>query len=422
MKTIDEPTKFENSTPATYRKCVNPVHDGNPFIEALESHTQEDVARKLEWLPPYDPKDQKRPLPEKLELLDNLPLFFQPLPRHLSLTQSIESLMRTGYAGRCPRWGRPDPNIPQNNLVSGALFGLSGLGKTATVTRILRLHPQWIRHTKYRGKEVECDQIAWLKVETPHNGSERSVCTSIFKQLDMLLGTNYSDIHGGSRSTTSHMIPALNDLVRQYNLGLLVIDEIQNLSMKAGEKGSNEMVAFMVRMINDLNVPVLMIGTSNSVKPGQEFDSLDSSFRVRRRATGLADPVWAPLRHEKDEWRIFSKSLWRFQYLPEKVKLNKRLDLEFFTLTQGVPDLAVKLFHNAQIHALRGKKELTPEFLSQVSQRMLRANEKDLNSLRLAKSQQELFAKQQNMDLGLPEGDKPDLELLGDEESTANSA
>lgn len=377
--------------PAAYKPPTNPLYKGNPLIEAMEPLTKQDVMERLSFHPPYDPRDRAASVETRNEMLDNLRYFFQALPRHLALSNHIQSMIRTGYAARCPEWGNelmPDLIQP---LVSGALMGLSGLGKTVSVERVLRLQPQVILHTEYRGQELFTDkvlgkkQVVWLRVECPHNGSSRSLCMSVLEGLDRALGTNYSEKFGGSRSTTTSMIPEMDRLIRLHYVGLLVIDEFQNLSMGRGIQGTNELFSFLVRIINELSVPVLMIGTASSVTPGEEFEVVDQAFRVRRRATGLTDPVWSALRHGSDEWEIFSSQLWTYQYLRKECPLTPAMDLAFYELCQGIPDLAVKLYQQAQLIAIsEGEEELTPEFLATVARQVLVASRKPVESLRLA--------------------------------------
>ncbi len=48
-----------------------------------------------------------------------------------------------------------------------ALVGVSGIGKTRSVQRILRLYPQVIHHSE----PFSLDQVAWLRLECPHKGT-----------------------------------------------------------------------------------------------------------------------------------------------------------------------------------------------------------------------------------------------------------
>ena len=377
--------------PAAYKPPTNPLYKGNPLIEAMELLTNQAVMERLSFHPPYDPKDREASVAVRRDLLDNLRHFFQALPRHLTLSNHLQSMIRIGYAARCPDWGNelmPDLIQP---LVSGALLGLSGLGKTVSVERVLRLQPQVVVHHEYLGKELYTDnvlgqkQVVWVRAECPHNRSARLLCMSILGSLDRALGTTYLATFGGRSSTSTSMFPELDRLMRQHFVGLLVIDEFQNLSLGRGVQGTNELFSFLVRIINDLSVPVLMIGTASTATPGQEFEVVDQAFRGRRRATGLTDPVWTALSRGSTEWEIFSTQLWSYQYLRKECPLTPALDMAFYELCQGIPDLAVKLYQQAQIIAISdGEEELTPEFLVAVARQVLAASQKPLESLRMA--------------------------------------
>lgn len=395
--------------PANYKVPTNQLYKGNPLIEAMELLANQDVMERLSFHPPYNPKDREASVEVRHALLDNLRYFFQALPRHLALSNHIQSMIRTGYAARCPDWGNElVPELIQP-LVSAALLGLSGLGKTVSVERVLRLQPQVILHTEYLGKELFTDkllgkkQVVWLRVECPHNGSARSLCMSVLESLDRALGTTYGATYGGSRSTTTSMIPEMDRLICQHHVGLLVIDEFQNLGLGRGIQGTNELFSFLVRIINELSVPVLMIGTASSVTPGEEFEVVDQAFRVRRRATGLTDPVWSVLSHDSAEWEIFSTQLWTYQYLQNDCPLTPAMDLAFYDLCQGIPDLAVKLYQQAQLIAIsEGDEELTPEFLAAAARQVLAASKKPLESLRLATGVAAVRGRQAELPLASP--------------------
>ena len=165
---------------------------------------------KLGCLPPYDAeKDPAQSPSDRIEMLAALKFFFQPLPRHFNLTQDIFSIIRAGYVGRCPSWGKPCIMPVDPVMQSAALIGSSGTGKTVSLRRILRLIDQVILHTNHSGPVVSETQVSWLRVECPHDASPRGLCSGIFKKLDEVLGTSYTKEFGGDRSTSNKMIPGV---------------------------------------------------------------------------------------------------------------------------------------------------------------------------------------------------------------------
>ena len=82
-----------------------------------------------------------------------------------------------------------------------AIVGLSGMGKTTAVERTLLLYPQVIQHNRYNGKLFILKQLVWLKLDCPASGSLKVLCQNFFRQVDLILGTNYFKQHVNSKST-----------------------------------------------------------------------------------------------------------------------------------------------------------------------------------------------------------------------------
>jgi hypothetical protein len=215
--------------------------------------------------------------------------------------------------------------------------------------------------------------------------SPRALCTSFFEKLDDILGTEYDKEYGGSRSTTNIMVPNVARLIRHHHLGLLVIDEVQNLFQRAS-KASNELRDFIVRIINDLRVPVLMVGTADTA------EMLSNSFRMSRRATGLLQPNWGRFVEHEREWVRFTDALWEYRYVQKESTLTPELRHLLFDLTQGIPDLAVKLYFLAQRYAINEKiEQVTPEVLKWVSETSLVQNKRYLAALRAGREPEDKF-------------------------------
>jgi hypothetical protein len=81
------------------------------------------------------------------------------------------------------------------------LIGPSGIGKTTNLINILNLYPQVIIHPDY-----SVYQLVWLKVDCPHAGSLKGLCTDIFLAADRLLGTNYFKKFGSKGNSEDYML------------------------------------------------------------------------------------------------------------------------------------------------------------------------------------------------------------------------
>ena len=153
------------------------------------------------------------------------------------------------------------------------------------------------------------------------------------------------------------------DLCLIHAIGLLVIDEFQHMSL-AKSGGEKKMINFLVTLVNVVEVSVILIGTPKALR------LFASEFRQARRASGDGSIVWDRL--PKDEsWEDFLEELWPYQWLNNKVIREEALTNKLYELTQGVPDIAVKLFCLAQSRAILlaespEDEALSPELFDQV--------------------------------------------------------
>src|SRR5690606_8545365 len=82
-------------------------------------------------------------------------------------------------------------NYLRSTADSLSIIGISGIGKTTAIERLLLMYPQVIKHSNYEGQMFNRTQITWLKIDCPYDGSLTTLCQSFFKAIDDLLGTRY---------------------------------------------------------------------------------------------------------------------------------------------------------------------------------------------------------------------------------------
>jgi hypothetical protein len=105
-----------------------------------------------------------------------------------------------------------------------------------------------------------------------------------------------------------------------------------------------------------------------------------------RRASGLGAFPWDRMK-EDEEWEIFTRTLWRYQYVRKPTPLTDELRHVLYFESQGITDLAVKVYMLAQIEAItRAEKdeeeEVTKDLIESVAQDRLRYMQRFLNALR----------------------------------------
>lgn len=365
---------------ARYSPQRIPQFKGNPLIEALPpSMTDEKLVQALTLSPDFAPEQRQWSRHERIMMIESLQNFMVPLRNHVELARALDAMLRSGYVGRAPR--TPDhaaisQKVYANQMggttfsqcantrtpqLSTALIGLSGMGKTTTVARWCAHLPRVIFHP-----DTNLYQIPYLHVEMPSDGASiKGLAHGILQKVDEIIpDAGYFDLYAKQgRSSTDTLMRGVARVMHLHSVGILICDEVQNLANAT--KGGQRVMTELVSACNDLRVPILFIGTNKAAQV------LDVDFRQARRSSGHGVQVWDRLQRgapgELTEWDDFLQVLWHYQWVRNPVALDSHFGYVMYELSQGVIDLAIKLFATAQVSAmLNGEERLTPELLAQV--------------------------------------------------------
>jgi hypothetical protein len=399
---------------AVYRQPECPEHAGNPLIEALPPlMTDDQMIERLKFYPRYDEVQRRGPDHVRSLLIQNGMKFFAPLDTHIDLARRLSNLLRMSYAGRNPManefpndvsTGKDSFDQYENQYkdqpdqlpltASGFnIIGPSGVGKSFSMERVLSLIPQTIHHSNYRGCAFTRSQIVWLKIDCPFDGNERGLASNFFRVVDKILGTTYYLNYVGKRRLQTELLDDLIAAADNQCLGVLVIDEIQRLSL-AKSGGAEKLLNFFGQLRNEIGLPVILQGNYKTLSV------MSGDFSQMRRGTGQGDLVW-DLMKEDEQWQEFSETLWRFQYTKkscspnDEEKLTKK-DLErnpkrvpktlrqvLYEETQGITDFAAKVYMFAQERAIdSGKEVLTAGIIRSAAKDKLRIPRDVLQALK----------------------------------------
>src|SRR6266849_4482783 len=153
------------------------------------------------------------------------------------------------------------------------------------------------------------------------------------------------------------MVGYMKTVAANHSLGVLIMDEIQNLKRVKDPR----MLDFFVELDNEMGVPVVLVGT-----PDAE-DTLSGDFRRARRAAGQGEMRWSRMQNDV-EWRYFLKSLWKYQYVQKQSNLTDELIQTMYYESQGITDIAIKLYFLAQRYAITTEEEcITRETIQQAA-------------------------------------------------------
>jgi DNA-binding ferritin-like protein (Dps family) len=362
-------------TKARYRQCSKLEHNANYLISSLpEKLSQRQFKHRIAlYLPEPNLSLNK---PDKIDSILKIKRdLFIPTRQHLDFYDYIYSLMLLGYDSRNPleatviEWTYDIadvdipldvPNEPDTTSDGTTIIGKTGLGKSRAIDRILHsCFPQVILHQKTEFEEI---QVTYLKVDMPHDGSRGGLCKAILQALDNVLKEfvteRYYDIYVKPDRAREPSIPSMERgihmLLRKFHVGLLVIDELQNLLVE-GLINRNKTLQFFDSLSNQAEVPVIRIGTS---------DALNLFRRKHRhiRRAGCATIEVQPMDFTNKYWQEITDQLFSYQFTEKKLVKTESIVELFYDLTRGYPYALISLWQQIQIHAINfenTKSELT---------------------------------------------------------------
>lgn len=362
---IETPT---NILDAIYRPAALPEHAGNPLIEALPPfHQADELMDGFGRYPHITDDERKLPKATRMLAVSRLNEYLEPLTCHLDVVEKIGLVVRAGYTHRNPSddaYRKSQVEFYRESMdgkicaigastpstaPSFALFGVSGVGKSTAIERALSFLPQIVRHENHHFV-----QVVWLKLDCPMDGSLKQLLGAMLAKLDDMLGTSYRKSIGRGR-TIDELILDVAKIAAQHHLGLLVIDEIQNLFDASGV-GQAKMLNFFVTFANEAKIPVVTVGTTRALK------LLEGTFREARRVGDHGTYIWDSL-SDGDEWSFFLDGLWKYQWTAQFAPLTPALSACMYKHTQGIHALVVRLFQLAQLQAISDGTECLSEAL-----------------------------------------------------------
>lgn len=383
--------KIDNDMPeammeAIYRVSTIKEHKGNPLLEALPPFVEaNEISDKFGRFPRISASERLLPKADRTLLVSRLNNYLEPLPSHYEVIEKINLIVRAGYTFRNPidpayRKSRTEryhkamkgeicaiEDTGPSTAPSFALFGTSGVGKSTVVDRTLSFLPPVLNHPKHK-----FTQVVRLKVDCPLDGSLKQLLLGILSKLDTLLDSGYRK-EVGSQTTIDSLILSVANIAEMHNLGVLVIDEIQNL-LDASGVGQSKMLNFFVAFAN-AKIPVVTIGTPRAMQ------MLTGTFREARRVGDHGTCVWDSL--DDKEWKFFINALWKYQWTDKFVPLTNDLSSVMKDRTQGIHALVIRLFQLTQLEALRrGRPGISAELIIDVANDKFKLVEPMLEALR----------------------------------------
>jgi hypothetical protein len=360
---------------AGYIPSNDPMHTGNPLIDALPA-IRPDSGWVAQLLRNPTPNARDKELDGYLRSykVAGVKRLLIPTARHVQLARRLDQIIRWGYEGRNPllpermtslqaSYARAQMSGKAATIVFSdsqpictfGLVGCSGMGKSTTIEAIIASMPQCIFH-----KESGIMQVVWLKVDCPRDGGVGDLALSILRALDKVLKTTHAIDSEKKRLNASQMAARASHLANAHHVGVLILDEMQNLSVKKSG-GREEMLNWFQELVNGIKLPIVLLGTykMKSLLPGD--------LRHARRTGVLGSVTWDPLTRGP-EFDFLLENIWKHCVLRDAGELTEVLRQVIYDETQGIRAFMVDMFVVTQLHALvKGLEKITPELFRSVA-------------------------------------------------------
>ena len=174
----------------------------------------------------------------------------------------------------------------------------------------------------------------------------------ILRKVDEVLESNYYKNAVRARATTDMLIGSVSQ-VSLNHIGLLVVDEIQNV---ANSRNGKSLVGMLTQLINNSGISICMVGTPDSIP------FFEQAMQLARRSLGLQ---YGPLGFGEEFLKV-CRLLFGYQYTKEGMDLSDSVLEWLYEHCGGNLSVLVALLHDAQETAiLSGRDVLDMEALEE---------------------------------------------------------
>lgn len=225
---------------------------------------------------------------------------------------------------------------------SFTIIGTSGIGKSSAISRAISLitENRIIETDKPYTKIIPC-----LIVQCPFDSSVKGLLLEILRKVDEELGTDHY-IHAiKSRASTTDMLIGAVSSIALNNIGMLVVDEIQNV---VNSKNGKSLIGALTQLINNSGISICMVGTPESTV------FFEQAMQLARRSVGLQ---YTTMKYD-EYFQSFCKIIFKYQFLKNRTEITAAITEWLYEHSAGVISVVVSLIHDAQEIAILTEKEI----------------------------------------------------------------
>jgi hypothetical protein len=327
----------------------------------------DDLFSALEVLPEYEESIRSADVPVRLMALSDLYRIYVPSQMSLEIYSKmylalLRSLQKKGTKMAVQQRNQNHKAVLQqeySGIMGGSdsftIIGASGIGKSSAISRAITLI------TENRVIEVENPYtkiIPCICVQCPFDSSVKGLLLEILRKVDETIDSKYYQNVLRARTTTDMLIGSVSQVALNH-IGLLVVDEIQNV---CNSKNGKSLVGMLTQLINNSGISICMVGTPESAV------FFEQAVQLARRSLGLRYDVM----EYGTDFRNFCEIVFSYQYVKQKTEITDGIMEWLYEHTSGNISVVVSLIHDAQeIAILSGKEVLNLESLNEAYQKRL---------------------------------------------------
>ena len=306
--------------------------------------TGEELENTLILLPEYNPSITRKSPAERLITLSDVYKIYIPSKMSYEIYSKLYLALLRSLQKKCSNLVLKQQKINYNTIYHGAynggiiggtdsfsIIGNSGIGKSATINRCVNILTQ---NKIIEAKDPYAKIIPCLIVQCPFDSSVRGLMLEILRKVDEVIGSNYYESSLRKRATTDILIGCVSQ-VALNNIGLLIIDEIQNV---CNSKNGNILVGSITQLVNNSGISICFVGT-----PECENFFLKAPH-LARRTIGLK---YKQLEYG-EEFINFCRNIFHYQYMKEQLQITDEIILWLYNQSNGNISNVIALFHDAQ--------------------------------------------------------------------------
>ena len=337
--------------------------NSNEIIKQLpEMLSGQELTNKMNMLPEYDKNIQEHgSITERLIKLSDLYNIYIPSQMSVEIYNKlylgiIRSLQKKDEKLTVKQYNATYKTIQNiknktgnqnyNGIMGGAdsftIIGASGIGKSSTISRALNLigANYIIEIEKPYTKILPC-----LTVQCPFDSSVKGLLIEILRKVDEQLGSTYfKSATIGNRTTTDMLIGSVSQICLNH-IGMLVVDEIQNV---VNSKNGKNLVGSLTQIINNSGISICMVGTPES----ERF--FEQAMQLARRSIGLK---YKELDYNS-QFKNICSILFSYQYTKKYSEISDQIIELLYQYRGGNISIIISLIHDAQEISLINGREI----------------------------------------------------------------